>query len=303
MIPPHQTPSTSNPPGPADPPSEAAGLLSDIAALTHAGSRESNEDSYAVFRVGRFMERVASNIPESEMPAHLEDTGHLLIVADGVGGNAGGEIASQTALRTLREMILRSPRWALRLDDLATREQEIEALLVRSRAYLQAMHARIRERQVADPRLAEMGTTLTAAYVVGADLFVLHVGDSRAYVLRGGRLHRITREHTLAQHYADQGVLPQSEVAEHPLSHVLTRAVGAPVETLEVDTHHRDLETGDRLLLCSDGLSKTCADGEIAETLIANPASAAACKALVTLALTRGAPDNVTVIVAGVRPA
>jgi len=273
-------------------------VKADVAAQTHAGNRPNNEDAYGVFRLGRFFERVDSSAAADLLPARYEDSGHLLIVADGVGGAAGGEVASETALRSIVGMILRSPKWALKLDDPDTRDAEIDSLLTRSRGYLQRMHALIRERQAEDPQLAKMGTTLTAAYAVGVDLFVLHVGDSRAYVLRRGLLHRITHGHTLAQQYADQGVLPQSEVDEHPLAHVLTRAVGAPVDTLEVDTHHRDIESGDRLLLCSDGLTKTASDDEIAAVLNRPGDSDSACRSLIELALARGASDNVTAIVA-----
>jgi serine/threonine protein phosphatase PrpC len=118
-------------------------------------------------------------------------------------------------------------------------------------------------------------------------------------VLRRGRLIRITHDHTLAQEYADLGNLGQADVAKHPLSHVLTRAIGGPTETLMSDTHHRDIEDGDRLLLCSDGLTKVASEDDIAAVLEANASSEDACRALVELALARGGPDNVTVIVAG----
>ena len=271
----------------------------DLAALTHPGARPNNEDSFVVCRLGRYMERLASNLPESELPQRYSDEGHLLIVGDGVGGAAGGEVASRTAVLTLVDQILRSPRWALKLDDPATREGEIQALLARSRAYVQQMHAAIRERQRTEPRLEDMGTTFTSAFTVGGDLFILHVGDSRAYALRAGRLFRITRDHTVAQHFVDQGRLDPADVERHPLNHVLTRALGIPVDTLESDSHHRDIEDGDRLLLCSDGLCKVASEADIEQVLMAHPASADACRALIDLALARGAPDNVTVIVAG----
>lgn len=273
----------------------------DIAALTHTGARPNNEDAYLVCRLGRFMERIASSLPESDLPAHYDDSGHLLIVVDGVGGAAGGEVASRTALLTLLRQVLRSPKWALKLDDPATRDGEILELLDRSRAYLQGMHSAIRARQEDDPRYEGMGTTFTSAYTIGGDVFIMHVGDSRAYVLRRGRLVRITHDHTVAQEYADLGQLGQSEVAEHPMSHVLTRALGAPTDTLVSDTHHRDLEDGDRMLLCSDGLTKVASEADIAATLDAHPTSESACRALVELALARGGPDNITVIVAGYR--
>jgi PPM family protein phosphatase len=271
----------------------------DIAALTHPGRRSENEDAYVVYRLGRFMELESSNLPEGDLPARYEDSGHLLIVGDGVGGAEGGEVASRTALLTLVASILRSPKWALKLDDPATRENEIRELIERSNAYLQRMHTAIRERQIRDPRYEGMGTTFTSAYTVGGDVFIMHVGDSRAYVLRRGRLIRITHDHTLAQEYADLGNVGQSEVAKHPLSHVLTRALGAHTETLTSETHHRDIEDGDRLLLCSDGLTRVASEEDIATALQANGSSKDACRALIELALARGGPDNITVIVAG----
>jgi serine/threonine protein phosphatase PrpC len=220
-----------------------------------------------------------------------------------VGGAASGEVASSTALLTLVNQVLRSPKWALKLDDPATREREIRELLARGRLYVQQMHAAIRERQAKDPKHQGMGTTFTSAYTVGGDLFVMHVGDSRAYSLRGGRLFCITRDHTLAQEYADLGHLEASEVDSHPLGHVLTRALGGPADTVEADTHHREIEDGDRLLLCSDGLTKVASAAEIADHAPAHPSSAAACRALIELALARGGPDNITVIVAGLSSA
>lgn len=293
---------TGNPEPPA-PHYEDAGIATtrvkaDIAALTHTGSRENNEDAYAVFRVGRAMDCIASNVADGALPRHFEDTGYLLIVGDGLGGAKAGEIASSTALHTLVESIARQPKWALKFDDPATRDTEIDELIARSRAYLQHMHAAIRARQQADPRYEGMGTTFTSAYTVGGDMFIMHVGDSRAYELRGGRLYRITRDHTVAQEYANMGKLPQSEVENHPMSHVLTRALGSPSEDVESDTHHRDIEHGTRLLLCSDGLTKVASEDDIARVLAANVVSADACRALVDLALERGTPDNVTVIVA-----
>ncbi len=271
----------------------------DIAALTHPGSRPNNEDAYVVYRVARSMECLSSNLPQGKLPPRHDDSGHLMIVGDGVGGAASGEVASRTALITLVESIMRQPKWALKLDDPASRETEIQELIERSRAYLQYMHATIRDRQDADPSYRGMGTTFTSAYTVGGDLFIMHVGDSRAYVLRSNRLFRITRDHTLAQEYADLGQLEQAEVDHHPLGHVLTRALGSDVETIQSDMHHRDVEDGDRLLLCSDGLTKVASEADIAKTLRANPGSADACRALVDLALTLGGPDNITVIVAG----
>ena len=274
----------------------------DASALSDRGRvRENNEDAYFVFRMGRYLERVASNIPEPLLPSRYEAGSHLMIVADGLGGHEAGDVASRSALVTTIEMIFRSPRWALRLDDPATRDQEIRAMLERSKGYFAGVHAAIRDQAAGDPALAGMGTTLTGAYTVGRDLFVQHVGDSKAYLLRDGSMRRITHDHTVAQEYADLGMIPQEQVATHHLHHVLTRAMGGPHSELKMDTYYVQLRDGDRLLLCSDGLTDMAEEVEIAEVLTAHPASADACRALVELALECGGRDNVTVIVAGFR--
>jgi protein phosphatase len=274
----------------------------DVAALSHAGNvRDRNEDSYAVFRMGRFLERVASNIPEALLASHREDSGWLMAVADGLGGHSAGEVASRTALVSMMQLVLRSPRWALRLDDSSTREAEIEALFKRTTKYLEGIHDILRERAAGDADLEGMGTTLTICYSVGNDLFVVHVGDSRAYLLRDGKLRRITRDHTLAQSYADQGLIPQAEVETHQLGHVLTRAMGAGDSHPEGEVHHLDLQHDDRLLICSDGLTRCVSENDIAALLAAHADSASACRSLLDRALTLGGQDNVTAIVARYR--
>lgn len=279
-----------------------ARVTADVAAFSHAGNvREQNEDSYAVFRMGRFLERVSSNVPEDALGSHHEDSGWLMAVADGLGGHSAGEVASRTALVAMLQLILRSPRWALRLDDPATREADIQALFRRVRGYLAGVHEALRARAASDETLEGMGTTLTTAYSVGNDLFVVHIGDSRAYLLRGGRLHRITRDHTLAQSYADQGLIPQAEVESHELGHVLTRAMGAGEGQPEYEVHHLDLQHDDRVLLCSDGLTRCVPEPEIATLLSAFSDSDGASRALVDRALARGGSDNITAVVARYR--
>lgn len=276
-----------------------ARVVADVSALSHEGHvREQNEDSYAVFRMGRFLERVSSNVSEEALPSHREDSGWLMAVADGLGGHSAGEVASRTALASMLQLITRSPRWALRLDDPSTREADIQGLLERTTRYLHGVHDALRARAAADEQLEGMGTTLTVAYSVGNDLFVVHVGDSRAYLLRDGRLRRITRDHTLAQSYADQGLIPQAEVESHELGHVLTRAMGAGDAHPEGEIHHLDVQHGDRLLLCSDGLTRCVPESEIASLLSSLANSDEACRALVERALALGGSDNITAIVA-----
>jgi protein phosphatase len=186
----------------------------------------------------------------------------------------------------------------LNLDDPVTREQEIHGFFDRMKVYLAGMHAAILDEGSHDPRKAGMGTTFTTAYIVGFDLFIVHVGDSRVYRLRSGALTQLTRDHTVAQRLADSGVIPQENVATHPQRNILTQVVGGSGGWIRGETHHVKLEPGDTLLLCSDGLNAVLSDEEITGCLEGAPSSRDACRALVERTLKGGAPDNVTVIAA-----
>jgi protein phosphatase len=269
----------------------------EVAGLTDIGrARDTNEDAYLVCRIGRFLERLSSNVPENLVPRE-ETSGYVMIVADGMGGHAAGEIASHTAIAAMLQLILDSPKWSLKLDDPATREQEIGEIWERSREFLAAIHAAVEARAATDHALKGMGTTLTIAYSVGTDLFVVHVGDSRAYLFRDGEAHKITRDHTLAQQYVDMGLVKPEEAEAGPFSHVLTRAVGGNQERPEADIESLKLLHGDRLLLCTDGLSNAVTPAEMAAAL-GSGSPADACRALVDRALAAHAYDNVTVVVA-----
>ena len=295
MTPP--TESSASPPSTTGP--NVSRVRIEIAARSHQGLvRASNEDSYIVFRMARYLERILTKIPEGELPVRKDDQSHLMVVCDGMGGHQAGEVASRTALVKALELILRSPRWAMSFDDPTTREDEIQALLNRSRGYLAAIHTALRAQAQSDSRLEGMGTTMTGAYSVGTELFVLHVGDSKAYLLRDGRLSQITHDHTVAQQYADLGVIPQEAVAGHHASHMLTRAIGAPTESLRGDLHHLRIENGDRLLLCSDGLTDMATAEQIRTVLMSRASCEEACQSLIDLALAGGGRDNVTAIVA-----
>jgi protein phosphatase len=220
------------------------------------------------------------------------------MVADGMGGAAGGEVASSTALTSAIRLVLGAPKWALHLEDPATREAEIQQMWERGRGYLAGIHAEVKKRAAADPSLAGMGTTFTAAFTVGYDLFLIHVGDSRAYLWSGGRLQRITRDQTLAQEYVDLGVMQEDDPAALHYRHVLTQAVGDPQDELKASLHALRVADGDRLLICTDGLTNEVRDDELRDLLGRDTPSQAACDAMLQLALERGARDNVTAVVA-----
>ena len=142
---------------------------------------------------------------------------------------------------------------------------------------------------------------MTLAGSVGADLIIAHIGDSRAYLLRAGKLLRLTRDQTLAQALADAGEIRPEQVATHPSRHVLTGAITTDVGEVPVELQQLRLSDGDQLLLCSDGLTEMASDAAIAGALDRAGSAEKACRALVDLALEGGGKDNVTAILARYR--
>lgn len=217
-----------------------------------------------------------------------EDSGyaspHLLVVADGMGGAAAGEVASSVAVSAMAALDEDAPTGDL-LEAFAATVSRIENQL-----------AGLVE---AEPGLRGMGTTLTAVLRDDSRLGLVHVGDSRGYLLREGKLERITRDHTLVQSLIDSGRLSESEGATHPQRNVLTRVLDGGHPT-EADLSIREIREGDRILLCSDGLTGVVSSDTIGATLLANDDPQDAVNELVDLALRGGGPDNITCVVADV---
>jgi protein phosphatase len=207
----------------------------------------------------------------------------LFAVADGVGGCAAGDVASRLALDTLRTVV-GDPTLP-------------GAAGLRLVAATEDANTRVRAAARADRAWDGMATTLTAMLVRGNAAGIAHVGDTRAYRLRGRRLDQLTDDHTLLAAYVQAGAMTAEEAAVSELRHVIMRAVGAD-ETVEVDTRLVAIEPGDTFLLCSDGLHGIVSDEEIAGVLLAKPDLTAAAAELVERANDSGGPDNVTVVLA-----
>lgn len=266
----------------------------DIAALSDRGKvRERNEDHYFVARCGRHATTVVTNVPQADLPSQTTETGYLMIVADGMGGHAGGEVASRLAIATLINIVLHVPDWILRLDD-----EHAQKVMDRAVDRYRQVHEALQERARLDPRLKGMGTTMTAAYSLGNDLFIAQVGDSRAYRFRGGSLRLLTRDQTQAQMLADEGLISQQDVARHRFRHVLTSALGGSQSSVRVEVQRWELADGDCLLLCSDGLTDMVDDAGIAAVLGRESHSEPACRQLIERALANGGKDNVTTVLA-----
>ena len=280
--------------GLAPPEAISSGVRIDVAALSDRGHvREQNEDHYFVARAGRHVTTMITNVPPEDVPSQFGETGYLMVVADGMGGHAGGEVASRLAIATLINITLHVPDWILRLDD-----EHAKKLMDRTAERVNQVHGVIREKARLDPQLRGMGTTMTAAFSLGNDLFVAQIGDSRAYLFRNGSLQLLTRDQTHAQYLADMGAISQEDVACHQLRHILTNALGSAQDDVDTDIRRWKLADGDRLLLCTDGLTDMLDDAGIAAVLARETRSNEACQQLVERALANGGRDNVTVILA-----
>jgi protein phosphatase len=277
-----------------DPPPAPPSVRLDLGARSDVGRvRANNEDHYFAGRLGRSMRTLLTNLPEGQLPEQFEEAGYVLIVADGMGGAAAGEVASAMAITTAINLSLQNPNWSLRID-----EAEARALTEKGVRYFEAIHRELSKRSRTDASLSGMGTTMTVAYTIGLDLFTFHVGDSRAYLFHGGTLERLTKDHTLAQMLVDEGRIPASDLGAIGLKHVLTNVVGATQGAIAPEIRRFRLSAGDRILLCTDGLTDMIDEARIAETLLENESSQAACDALVKSALEAGGKDNVTALVA-----
>lgn len=217
-----------------------------------------------------------------------EDSGYagpaLLMVADGMGGHAAGELASAIAIATVADLDVHPP--------------SVDSILSSLGDAITEVGDTIADVIADDPELTGMGTTATGVYWLGNQVAVVHVGDSRGYLLRDGELEQITHDHTYVQTLVDAGRITEAEAMVHPRRALIMRALDG-MSVVEADLSIRDALDGDRFMLCSDGLSGVVANDEIARILGGGDPTGAVTR-LVDLALERGAPDNVTVVVADV---
>lgn len=219
-----------------------------------------------------------------------QDSGYagpnLLVLADGMGGPAGGDIASSIAIDHLRS-----------LDNEADNPEEaLESL----REAISQAHQELCERSTQDPALTGLGTTCIAIRRSKDALTMTHIGDSRAYRLRGGELRQMTNDHSFVQYLVDTGQLTPEQAETHPQRSVLLRVLGDSQEDVTLDESHPEFTVGDRWLLCSDGLCGFVSGQTIGKMLYRSETPQQACESLVELALKAGGPDNITCVVADI---
>ncbi len=285
---------TDVPPEPELPHPFSSMIDVDLFGMTDKGHvRSNNEDHFIVIRLGRNMETVFSNIEETPPGALFEEIGYGMVVADGVGGNEAGEVASAHAIFTLLNLGLRTPDWNFRWGS-----KERNTVMWRLQDRFRIVNTALVQEATAHATLSGMCTTMTAALSHGRDLVVGHVGDSRAYLLHRGKLIRLTRDHTLGARLVEDGTHTEQDRLVQELRSILMQALGSNDADCEPDVHDFLLEDEDQLLLCTDGLTDMV-DDELIEATLTNAESAqSACRNLVDLALGNGGRDNITVIVA-----
>ncbi len=225
--------------------------------------------------------------PHNEDRWRVDGASGTFVLADGMGGYNAGEVASEIATRTVAQLA-----GALRAAGLPPSDALVRAVA--------AAHAGIVEFAHTRPECLGMATTLVAASIVEGRLTVVHVGDSRAYLLRDGLLRRLTRDHSIGQQMLDTGRMTESQVRRLPARGILTRALGIETEPPVADVAELDWRAGDLLMLCSDGLSDTLDDAAIGAALEGAGARLGACaSALIVASLARGGTDDATVLLAG----
>jgi serine/threonine protein phosphatase PrpC len=290
-----QTSATASVPqnGAATPSALARPLAVESFGLTDPGRmRPTNQDQFVTATLMRALWIKQSSVPQSSV-RYANGRGHVFIVADGMGGVVGGEKASAIAVGAIEEFLLNALHWLISLDGSGE-----TSVLDEFKAALRSADACVYAAAANDPGLRGMGTTLTMAYSIDADLFVAHVGDSRCYLLRGGALTQLTHDDTLVQQLVDGGLVRPENVGDHGLRHVITNVVGGPSTGVQVEVHWTRLEAGDVLLLCTDGLTGMVTDEHIKAVLQSSLRPRDACIELARLANEQGGDDNLTVIVA-----
>ena len=266
-----------------------ASVRVDVSGLTNIGKNRSvNEDHFVIGAFAKSLQLLDTSLEDrSVFERPHKPQGHLLVVADGVGGRDGGKFASSMTVETIAEYLGGIVECYNRFDV----DAEHEFLDHLSNAVEQS-HVKLQEEF---PSGRSAASTVTMAAVIWPRAYLVHVGDTRAYYLRRGKMRQITQDQTVGDFMVDIGALSEADARERGLFNVLASAVGSD---LTPAVGLIDLEPDDVLLLCSDGLTKHVSDERISEMLATSPSALAACQALVDAALEDGGSDNITVVAA-----
>lgn len=275
----------------------------EVAGFSKCGLlQRDNTDHFLAIRLGRLQETLTTSLAAGDLPPRFEEYAYAMVVADGLGAQGTGARASRLALSTLAHLAVRYGKWNVRVDgDAAADIIEQGEFFYRQVGDAMAQAAR------ADVRLSDMATSLTAVYIAGADLFFAHLGHSRAFLFRNGVLIQLTMEHTLERLISASVALRRARLearrpraAEQRTADVATDA-GPRQDAPEVTIEHVQLWSGDRVVMCTDGLSNAVPEDRMAAVLAGHRSADEDCRRLVDLALANGATDSATVVIADYR--
>ncbi|MCC9599558.1 protein phosphatase 2C domain-containing protein [Stieleria sp. JC731] len=267
---------------------------------TDIGQRRAiNQDQFLIAELSKSMLVSASSL--EEIPAgrfHGRMQGQVLLVADGMGGHAAGEKASSVAAQHLISRLLNSVHWFFHSDE-DSEEVFVDAL----RRLLRDAHSRVLAEAQGDSNNAGMGTTLTMAYINWPTMYVVHAGDSRCYLIRNGAPKQVTKDHTLARQMVEAGGMKPEDEATSRWSNVLWNVLGGHGEReILAEVHRIDLQHGDSVLLCSDGLYRYLDDKQLASFVQQQQDASLLCRQLIDFANESGGEDNITVVVTHPKP-
>ncbi|MEI8212424.1 MAG: protein phosphatase 2C domain-containing protein [Planctomycetota bacterium] len=263
--------------------------------LTDRGMvRPENQDQFLIAELSRVMRLRSSSFPLEPGSLLSGDTlGYLFMVADGMGGHRAGNEASTLAIQYFLASILNRVRW-----DTPAKAGDDSRLVDDLREMLHEAHDLLVKKSEREKSLSGMGTTLTMAYVVWPRMVVVHAGDTRCYLLRGGKFRLLTEDHTLAEEMMKRGQLDRQSAERSPWSNVLSNALGANADMVHAEIARVDLTDGDVIFMCSDGLNKHVDDDRIAKALLHASTIPDAVSYLVQLANEAGGTDNITALAA-----
>lgn len=267
----------------------------DCHGLTDIGKvRDVNEDQFLIAELNKSMLVQQTSLSfEDDTRWFGGSQGQLLLVADGMGGHASGERASTVAVDTVAHYVLNTMPWFFRLD-----QQHEDDLHDELKAAMERCQASIQAEVEAIPKRRGMSTTLTLGYILWPRMYVVHVGDSRCYLLRSGKLEQATRDHTIAQQMVESGTLEPDATGESRWSHMLWNTVGGPSSELNPEVYKAKLSIGDTLLFCTDGVTRHLPDDQLVKLLGVNESAEQTCHKLVDAANEAGGKDNIAVVVA-----
>ncbi len=264
-------------------------------SATHIGLvRRANEDQYMIARLSKVFEILQASLASDELKELTGQAAYLVVVSDGIGGVVAGEQASTMVLQQVQRYMVDAAKWFFRwYEDPEGTNKAIEDL----QKGLEGIDQAIIDASRNQPALSGMAATLTVARILGPDLVITHVGDSRAYLFRNNKLQQITKDHTVTQMLVDSGAISEEDAKHHHMRNIVLNVLGGKEAGVKGEIHQLILNNNDRLLLCTDGLTNPVDLAEMEGILqrISDPQQA--CDSLIQAALNHGGPDNITAVI------